>query len=94
MLSQYLPYEGTNHNAINPALSITAIIIYPRQSAVPQAADKVRYTICLLFRHEGDDTRDSISFYEHIYRCQSPNPYIIFVGDKLPDMTLSPSRVK
>ena len=94
MLSQYLPYEGTNHNAKNPTSSITAIIIYSRLSAVPQAADQVRYTIHLLFRPKEDDTRDSISFYKHIYQCQSPNPYIISVGDKLPDTTLSPSRAK
>ena len=41
MLSQYLPYEGTNHNAINPALSITAIILYPRLSAVPQKQSEI-----------------------------------------------------
>ena len=43
MLSQYLPYEGINQNAINAEQSITAIIIYSRQSAAPQAADKVRH---------------------------------------------------
>ena len=42
MLSQYLPYEGIK-NATNAIQSITAIIIYLRLSAVPQAADKVRH---------------------------------------------------
>ena len=78
MLSQYLPYEGINQNAINAEQSITAIIIYSRQSAVPQVADKVRQPIRRPFQPEGDDTRDPISFYEHIYRCQPPNPLYYF----------------
>ena len=92
--SRTLTNEGIKQNDIIAELSITAIIIYSRLSAVPQAADQVRYTIHLLFRPKGDDTRDPISFYEHIYRCQPPTPYIISVGDKLPDTTLSPSRAK
>ena len=94
MLSQYLPYEGINQNAINAEQSITAIIIYSRQSAVPQVADKLRQPIRRPFQPEGDDTRDLIDQTNHYYRCQVPRPDITAIGDSQPDTTLSPSRAK
>ena len=61
LLSRTLTNEGIKQNAIISELSITAIIIYSRLSAVPQAADQVRCTIRLLFRPKGDDTCDPIT---------------------------------
>ena len=93
MLSRTLTNEGLKQNAIISEQSITAIIIYPRLSAVPQTADKVRYTIRLLFRPKGDDTRDPIKRTKYYHRCQMPSPNITEIEDSPPDMTLSPSHI-
>ncbi len=92
-LSRTLTNEDIDQNAIIAKQSITAIIIYPRLSAVPQAADKMRHLIRRPFQPERDDTRDPKNLIERFYQGVIPNPDNNSFSDSPPNMTLSPSHI-